>query len=101
MAVIGKTLARTGGYLGRGCKRQSLVYQRGVLDFEDRSTVAGFTSSLWTQSANIKSAGVIKFGTEGTYAPFTFHDASGKLVGFDVELGQAIAARFGVKAEFI
>ncbi|MBV8047811.1 MAG: amino acid ABC transporter substrate-binding protein [Paludibacterium sp.] len=51
--------------------------------------------------AQIKSAGVIKFGTEGTYAPFTFHDASGTLVGFDVELGQAIAKRLGVKAEFV
>ncbi|TIW79102.1 MAG: amino acid ABC transporter substrate-binding protein, partial [Mesorhizobium sp.] len=31
----------------------------------------------------IKQAGVIKVGTEGTYAPFTYHDASGALVGFD------------------
>ena len=49
----------------------------------------------------IKAAGVIKIGTEGTYAPFTFHDTSGKLVGFDVEIGQEIAKRLGVKAEFI
>ncbi|WP_312805213.1 amino acid ABC transporter substrate-binding protein [Agrobacterium cavarae] len=49
----------------------------------------------------IKSAGVIKIGTEGTYAPFTFHDASGKLVGFDVEIGQAVAEKLGVKPEFI
>ncbi|KAA8999203.1 amino acid ABC transporter substrate-binding protein [Affinibrenneria salicis] len=49
----------------------------------------------------IKAAGVIKIGTEGTYAPFTFHDKSGQLVGFDVEIGQAIAKKLGVKAEFI
>lgn len=49
----------------------------------------------------IKSAGVIKIGTEGTYAPFTFHDASNKLVGFDVEIGEAIAKKLGVKAEFV
>jgi L-cystine transport system substrate-binding protein len=49
----------------------------------------------------IKSAGAIRIGTEGTYAPFTFHDASGKLVGFDVEIGQAVAEKLGVKAEFI
>ncbi len=49
----------------------------------------------------IKSAGVIKIGTEGTYAPFTFHDKSGKLVGFDVEIGEAVAAKLGVKPEFI
>ncbi len=49
----------------------------------------------------IKSAGVLKIGTEGTYAPFTYHDASGKLVGFDVEIGETIAKKIGVKAEFV
>ncbi len=44
---------------------------------------------------------VFKIGTEGTYAPFTYHDESGKLVGFDVEIGEAIAAKLGVKAEFV
>ena len=51
--------------------------------------------------ATIKSAGVLKIGTEGTYPPFTYHDASGKLVGFDVEIGREIAKRVGVKAEFV
>lgn len=49
----------------------------------------------------IKTAGVFRIGTEGTYAPFTYHDDSGALVGFDVEIGQAIAAKLGVKAEFV
>lgn len=49
----------------------------------------------------IKAAGVIRFGTEGTYAPFTFHDKDGKLTGFDVEIAEEIAKRLGVKAEFI
>ena len=50
---------------------------------------------------DIKSAGVLKIGTEGTYAPFSYHDASGKLVGFDVEIGEAIAKKIGVQAEFV
>lgn len=49
----------------------------------------------------IKAAGAFKIGTEGTYAPFTYHDQSGKLVGFDVEIGEEIAKRLGVKAEFL
>lgn len=49
----------------------------------------------------IKANGVIRVGTEGTYAPFTFHDESGKLTGFDVELAEEVAKRLGVKAEFI
>ncbi|WP_286886856.1 amino acid ABC transporter substrate-binding protein [Aneurinibacillus sp. UBA3580] len=51
--------------------------------------------------AQIKSEGKIKIGTEGTYAPFTFHDKSGKLTGFDVEIAEEIARRLGVKPEFI
>ena len=51
--------------------------------------------------AAIQSAGVFKIGTEGTYAPFTYHDADGKLVGFDVEIGEEVAKRLGVKAEFL
>lgn len=49
----------------------------------------------------IKSNGKIRIGTEGTYAPFTFHDKDGKLTGFDVDIANEIAARLGVKAEFV
>lgn len=49
----------------------------------------------------IKSAGKLRIGTEGTYAPFTYHDATGALVGFDVEIGREIAKRIGVEAEFV
>jgi len=49
----------------------------------------------------VRAAGVIKVGTEGTYAPFTFHDAKGELTGFDVEIARAIATKMGVKVEFL
>jgi len=49
----------------------------------------------------IQKEGVIRVGQEGTYAPFTFHDESGKLTGFDVDIAEAIAQKLGVKAEFI
>ncbi|MBB6215211.1 cystine transport system substrate-binding protein [Anaerosolibacter carboniphilus] len=49
----------------------------------------------------IQAEGKIRFGTEGTYAPFTFHDSTGKLTGFDVEIAEEIAKRLGVEAEFI
>lgn len=50
--------------------------------------------------ARIREAGEIRIGTEGTYAPFTFHDSDG-LTGFDVEIGRAVAERLGVKARFV
>ncbi|GHD23365.1 amino acid ABC transporter substrate-binding protein [Tianweitania populi] len=49
----------------------------------------------------VKSSGELRIGTEGTYAPFTFHDASGALVGFDVEIGREVAKRIGVEAKFL
>jgi len=49
----------------------------------------------------IKADGTIKIGTEGTYAPFTYHDASGKLTGFDIEITEEVVKRLGVKAEFV
>lgn len=51
--------------------------------------------------AALKESGVLKVGTEGTYAPFTFHDpTSGELTGYDVEVITAVAEKLGVKPEF-
>ncbi len=49
----------------------------------------------------VKADGKLLIGTEGTYAPFTFHDASGKLTGFDVEIAQEVAKRLGVEPVFM
>ena len=51
--------------------------------------------------SKIKSEGKIRIGTEGTYAPYTFHDKTGKLTGFDVEIAEEVSKRLGVKPEFI
>lgn len=49
----------------------------------------------------VKKDGVLKVGTEGTYAPFTFHDSkTNELTGYDVEVIRAVAKKLGVKAEF-
>ena len=58
---------------------------------------AGSDQSL----AKVQKAGVITFGTEGTYKPFSFHaDGGGDLTGFDVEVARAVAGKLGVKAAF-
>jgi polar amino acid transport system substrate-binding protein len=50
---------------------------------------------------SIKNAGVIKIGTDPTYAPSEFLAADGKTVqGFDVDLFNQVAAKFGVKTEW-
>lgn len=49
----------------------------------------------------IKASGKLRIGTEGMYPPFTFHDESGKLTGFDVEIAEEVAKRLGVTPEFV
>ena len=50
---------------------------------------------------SIKSAGVIKIGTDATYAPNEFLAGDGKTIqGVDVDIFNAVAAKFGVKTEW-
>lgn len=53
------------------------------------------------QLARIMEAGEITIAMEGTWAPWTYHDEADELVGFDVEVGKAIAEKLGVEPVFI
>ncbi|UTH13210.1 amino acid ABC transporter substrate-binding protein [Macrococcus equipercicus] len=44
---------------------------------------------------------VLTVGTEGTYAPFTYHDKSSNLTGYDVDVVKAVAKEAGYKAKFV
>jgi polar amino acid transport system substrate-binding protein len=48
----------------------------------------------------VKSDGKITIGTNLPYAPNEFKDASGKIVGMDVDLAGAVAKKLGLQAEF-
>ncbi|MCP3030093.1 amino acid ABC transporter substrate-binding protein [Halobacillus sp. A1] len=62
---------------------------------EDTSSSEG--GSLLEQ---IKEEGVLTVGTEGTYAPYTFHDDNDELTGYDVEVAKEIGERMDVEVEF-
>ena len=49
----------------------------------------------------VKSSGVLRIGMEGTYPPFNSRNAAGELEGFDVDVATAVAAKLGVKPQFI
>ena len=51
--------------------------------------------------AAIQEAGKLIVGIEGTYPPFTFHNDTGDLLGYDVEVAENIAAKLGVEVEFV
>lgn len=44
---------------------------------------------------------VIRFGTESAYAPFEYKTPDNKLVGFDVDLGNAICAKLKAKCVWV
>ncbi len=44
---------------------------------------------------------VLKVGMEGTYAPYTYHDDTGALTGFEVDVADAIGEKIGYRVEFV
>ena len=57
---------------------------------------AGTASSAAADDAlaALRKSGVLKIGTEGTYAPFTYHDTeTNELTGYDIEIVRAIDER--------
>ena len=47
-----------------------------------------------------KDDNTIRVGTEGTYAPFTFHNKQDKLTGYDIDVIKAVAKEEGLKLKF-
>jgi len=52
--------------------------------------------------SGVSSDGVLTFGSDGTYPPNEFVGTDGKTMeGMDIDLGNAIAAKLGLKAAFV
>lgn len=49
----------------------------------------------------IQDRGELIVAMEGTWAPWTYHDESNELVGYDVEVAKAIAEKLGVGVSFV
>ncbi|MFF9848692.1 ABC transporter substrate-binding protein [Streptomyces litmocidini] len=65
------------------------------------SSAAASNAPLFSKlPADIQKAGVIKVGTDASYAPMEFTDG-GKVVGVDPDLGEALGKQLGVKFEFV
>lgn len=61
----------------------------GASDNANKQSGSKESGDLWK---SIQDKGVLTIGTEGTYAPFTFHDKkTDKLTGYDVEVITEVA----------
>ncbi len=81
-----------------GQANQTEVTPTSAVEATDTEASDEKEKNLLTQ---IQEAGKLTIGTEGTYAPYSYHDETGELVGYDVEIGKAIAEKLGVEAEFV
>ena len=52
------------------------------------------------EELGLVSGDTLTVATEGTYKPFSYHDESGELVGYDVEVAEAVAENLGVEVTF-
>ena len=52
-------------------------------------------------SAGMSNAEVVKIGTDGGASPWTFTDSAGKLIGFDIDVGDEICARMKTECEWV
>lgn len=68
---------------------------------DDAAGSGGSSSSEGDLLAEVQEEGKLIVGTEGTYPPFTFHDETGELTGFDVEIAREVGKRLGVEVEFL
>lgn len=62
------------------------------------SSAAG---SAADQLASIQASGKLIVALEGAWQPWSYHDESDTLVGYDVEISRAIAEKLGVEPEYV
>ena len=62
--------------------------------------VSSIHASSSQVNSELKQKGELTIGLEGTYSPFSYRK-DGKLTGFEVDLGKAVAKEMGLKAKFV
>lgn len=65
------------------------------------ATLAGLPALAQDSLAKIKEKGVLSVGVKNDYKPWGFLEPSGKIVGLEIDLAQAIADKIGVKLEML
>lgn len=65
----------------------------------NKSTQGAKSTENLNSLERVQKAGVLTMGLNDTYPPMEFRDESQKLVGFDIDLGQEIGKKLGVKVE--
>lgn len=65
------------------------------------STAASASAAAANKLETIQSNGKLVIALKGAWQPWSFHDESDTLVGYDVEVSRAIAEKLGVEPEYV
>ena len=65
------------------------------------STASTASSTTLNKLDSIQKSGKLVVALEGAWQPWSYHDASDTLVGYDVEVSRAIAEKLGVEPEYV
>ncbi|MGN0708399.1 MAG: transporter substrate-binding domain-containing protein [Faecalibacterium sp.] len=93
-------------------KRRTFISLMSVMAAAGALSLAGCSSSDSSagsvaasvpadQLAAVQNAGKLVVALEGAWQPWSYHDASDALVGYDVEVSRAIAEKLGVEPEYV
>ena len=77
-----------------GCSNSSTSTAAG----SGASSAAGSSAD---QLAAVQASGKLIVALEGAWQPWSYHDESDTLVGYDVEVSRAIAEKLGVEPEYV
>lgn len=95
---VAGVIAASGALMLSGCANNSDSGTSGTAT--TAATAEKVDSIASTVPDPIKSSGKLIIGTDPTYAPNEFKDPDGKIIGFDVDLMNAIATTLGLTPEY-
>ena len=79
----------------------SVMAAAGVLSLAGCSSSKSASSAAANKLETVQSNGKLVVALEGAWQPWSFHDESDALVGYDVEVSRAIAEKLGVEPEYV
>ena len=92
-------------------KRRTFISLMGVMAAAGVLSLTGCSSKDTAASTassaplnkldSIQKSGKLVVALEGAWQPWSYHDASDTLVGYDVEVSRAIAEKLGVEPEYV
>ncbi len=100
MAALGLAAVMTAGVLA-GCGSADSDSAAASETASESTEAASSADSSEDMLARIQEEGTITIAMEGNWAPWTYEDEDGNLVGFEVEVASAVAEKLGVEPEFV